>query len=110
MHDDEYEYALYYDNYDNWPWQILRDRQLMKESMNPQTAASTNPADFKGKFLIGSINKTTGAVSFSINPARQPSHEAAKKEAARLAKLDQNKHFMVVEVKDIATFSEISWA
>lgn len=75
-----------------------------------RNASSTNPTDYKGHFLVGSIDQTTGAVSFAINPARQPSHEAAKKEAARLAKLHQNKHFMVVEVKDVATFSEVSWA
>lgn len=78
--------------------------------MNPQVAASTNPQDWKDKYIIGSIHKETGAVSFSSKPARQPGFEAAKKEAARLAKLDPTKHFMAVHIEAIASYQEVSWA
>lgn len=87
----------------------IESLRKLKEStcMNLQNSASTNPADYKGKFLIGSIHKQTGAVSFSVNPARQPGRNSAKTEAARLAAQDNTKHFMVVEVTDIATMQNV---
>jgi hypothetical protein len=70
-------------------------------------AATTNGADFKDKFLIGSIDKNTGAVSFSTYPARQPNIEAARKEAARLATIHKDKMFMAVHVEAIATVQDV---
>lgn len=75
-------------------------------SMIPNTP-STNAADFKGKFLVGSINKTTGQVSFSAHPARQPNREVAKAEAARLAAVEKGKMFAVVQVLDIASVQDV---
>lgn len=78
--------------------------------MNPTSInnyPTTNAVEYKGKFLIGSIHKETGAVSFTVFPARQPSLESAKKEAARLAASDKSKMFMAVEVKAIATVQEV---
>jgi hypothetical protein len=78
-----------------------------KQVTNIQNAPTTNAADFKGKFLIGSIHKETGAVSFTTFPARQPTLSAAKKEAARLAQTDKTKMFMAVEVQAIATVQDV---
>lgn len=75
-----------------------------------QNSYSNNPTDYKGKFLIGSIHKITGAFSMTANPARQPTREAAKTEAARLAKIDSSKMFVVLNVTDIASFQDVSWA
>lgn len=92
----------------------IRDLRKLKETQkmwpnDKQVNNAENPSavDFKGKFLIGSIHKETGAVSFSAFPARQPTLEAAKKEAARLAQSDKSKHFMAVEVKAIASVQEV---
>lgn len=84
----------------------LKEKQQMwpKEINN---AATTNGADFKDKFLIGSIDKNTGAVSFSTYPARQPNIEAARKEAARLATIHKDKMFMAVHVEAIATVQDV---
>lgn len=75
-----------------------------------QNNYTNNPADYKGKWLVGSIQKTTGAFSMTSNPARQPTREAAKNEAARLAKIDSSKMFVVLNVTDIASFQDVSWA
>jgi hypothetical protein len=75
-----------------------------------QNNYTSNPADYKGKWLVGSIQKTTGAFSMTSNPARQPTREAAKNEAARLAKIDSSKMFVVLNVTDIASFQDVSWA
>ena len=86
----------------------LKGKQSMwNEPKQINNAANPTGVEFKGKFLIGSIDKKTGAVSFSAFPARQPSLEAAKKEAGRLAMLHKDKHFMAVGVEAIATVQEV---
>lgn len=86
-------------------------RTLKEPDMNPiQNSFSTDAADYKGKYLIGSISKNNGVFSMTQNPARQPTRDAAKHEAARLAKLDPSKMFVVLCVTDIASLQDIVWA
>lgn len=84
----------------------LKPKVKKQMTMIPNTP-STNAQDFKGKFLVGSINKQTGAVSFSAHPARQPNREVAKSEAARLAQIEKGKMFVVVQVLDIASIQDV---
>jgi len=110
------------DHFDGWevsdnnvkvrlPVTFLRElkgkQKMWNEPKQLNNVANPTGLDFKNKFLIGSIDKETGAVSFSALPARQPTREAAKKEAARLAGLHKNKHFMVVNVTDIASVQDV---
>jgi hypothetical protein len=50
------------------------------------------------QFIIGSLNKTTGAFSISESPVVHPNAVEADKEAKRLASLDSNKIFVVLKV------------
>ena len=101
-------------------WQVTDDGKKVKLSIDYlrtlketekmsliQNNPTTNAADYKGKFLVGSINKSSGAVSFSTIPARQPNREVAKAEAARLAQSDKSKMFVVVQVLDIASVQDV---
>lgn len=63
----------------------------------------------KGDLIIGSIHKTTGALSFSANPKVQPNFLTASQEAERLAKLNTEKKFVVVEVKGIVSVNNVAW-
>jgi hypothetical protein len=85
----------------------MRDEVEMSAINNNYT---TNPQDYKGKFLVGSIQKATGFFSMTSNPARHATREFARAEAARLAKIDSSKMFVVLNVQDIASFQDIVWA
>lgn len=55
----------------------------------------------KGKFIVGSVNKFSGAVSVASTPAQHGSMNEAVTEAARLSTKDTEKEFVVLEVKGI---------
>lgn len=99
------------DNYEKVKVSIKSLRSLVtkEEETMPsiQNSTTKNPADFKGKFIVGSISKKTGGMSFSLNPARHPTRESARTEAARLAQVDNSKMFVVCEVLDIASVQDV---
>lgn len=70
---------------------------------------TANPADWKTKFIIGSLDKSNGVFSVQPNPARQPSKAAAQKEAERLAQTFKDKKFVVLEVIGIASVQDVVW-
>lgn len=53
----------------------------------------------KGKFIVGSIHKTTGLFSVSQTPARHNEYLSAHAEAQRLAAKHPEKNFVVLEIK-----------
>lgn len=61
----------------------------------------------RGHFIIGSIHKRAGAVSFASQPKVHESEGAAIEEARRLAVEIPEKKFMVVEVKAIARTTDV---
>jgi len=82
----------------------------------------TNPSKFKhekekskmnansiktGSFIIGSIGPN--GLSFANHPMVHGDSLSAKMEAERLAKTNQGKKFIVVEVKGIAEVSNVVW-
>jgi hypothetical protein len=83
--------------------------KMLKDHVMPtlNNSYTTNPADYKNKFIIGSLHKTTGGFSMTASPCRQPTREAAKAEAARLAALDKTKMFVVLNVTDIASVQDV---
>jgi hypothetical protein len=94
MHEEKYETFMY---------AIDIFQQGRNKMAKIDNAPTTNALEFKGKFLVGSIHKKTGAVSFSVSPARHETQDSACHEAARLAGQCAEKHYMVVNVTDIAT-------
>lgn len=63
----------------------------------------------KGNFIVGSLSKVNGALSFSAFPSRHTTWTAANNEAARLAQSVKDKKFIVVEVKGIVSVSDVVW-
>ena len=65
----------------------------------------------KGNFIIGSIHKVTGEVSFAKKPYIHTNYLSASTEIERLLKLDSNKKFIILEVKGIASIPspDINW-
>lgn len=61
----------------------------------------------RGHFIIGTVHKTTGAVSFAAQPKVHYDEDSAVAEARRLAVTCPEKKFMVVEVKAIARTTDV---
>lgn len=61
----------------------------------------------RGDFIIGTVHKTTGAVSFANQPKIHNYEHDAVAEARRLAVTCPEKKFMVVEVKAIARTTDV---
>ena len=80
------------------------------ENMNTTKFANTSNKLKSGDYIIGSQLKSDGSVSFSTNPAIQSSLAVARTEATRLAKIDNSKRFMVLEVKGVAEVQDIVWS
>lgn len=76
------------------------ERRVEEINMNGKNIKS-------GHFLIGTVNKTSGNVSFASQPNIHESESMALEEAKRLAVLHTEKKFMVVEVKGIARTVEV---
>lgn len=67
-----------------------------------------NGKDIKrGQYIIGTVNKQTGNVSFANQPKVHLRYDLALEEAKRLAGSITDKKFMVVEVKAIASAVEV---
>lgn len=64
----------------------------------------------RGKFIVGSIEKSTGNVSFSKKPKEHDFQVDAAKEAERLAIIDTNKSYVVAEIKGVVSVSGVSWS
>jgi hypothetical protein len=77
----------------------LKDKEEMTKVGIPVT----------GDFLVGSLSKLNGAMSFSAFPGKHADLLKARTEAARLAGIDKTKKFVVVEVKAIASANDINW-
>lgn len=60
-----------------------------------------------GKWIVGSIDKSTGRVSFSTNPKPHELRVHALDEAKRLARQHPNKKFMAVKIDGIASAKDI---
>lgn len=65
----------------------------------------------KGNFIIGSIHKVTGEISFAKKPYVHTNYLSCQAEIERLLKLDPNKKFIALEVKGIASIPSpgINW-
>jgi hypothetical protein len=63
--------------------------------------------NFKGQFIIASIDKVTGAMSLSANPVAHPIHGEALTEATRLAKITPSKKFVVLTIGTIASIQDV---
>lgn len=63
----------------------------------------------KGDFLVGSLTKSNGAMSFSAYPGCHETLPKANQEATRLAQTVKDKKFIVVEVKGIASCQDVVW-
>lgn len=61
----------------------------------------------RGEYIVGSVDKKTGTLSFSTNPSKHFSFQKALEEAKRLAGIETGKKFVVVEVKAIASAVDI---
>jgi len=66
-------------------------------------------AAHKGRYMVGSIHKTTSAISFSANPITHSTIGAAKTEALRLANLDPTKKFIIVVIDSIVSKQDVVW-
>lgn len=63
----------------------------------------------KGNFIIGSIHKVTGEISFAKKPYIHTNFMSASNEAEKLAKQFQEKKFIVVECKGICSVQQTIW-
>jgi hypothetical protein len=79
----------------------------MREEMYSKTSISGVVKT--GDYIVGSINKQTGAFSTSSAPARHLSLASAKQEAARLAGIDKSKRYVVMKMEAIASVEEVVW-
>lgn len=61
----------------------------------------------RGQYIIGSVDKKTGAVSVSSNPAIHKTYSVAEGEAKRLAAIEPSKKFVIFEAKALATAVEV---
>lgn len=62
-----------------------------------------------GQFMVGSQHKKTGRISFSETPKIHPTLTSAREEAERLASISNDKNFVVVEVKGVASVANVIW-
>lgn len=84
---------------------------LVKENEQVRTNSSGSVCGViaKGDLFIGSIHKVTGHFSAVALPAKHRTKEAAKGEAARLAKMFTDKKFVVLRAEEVVSASEIIW-
>jgi hypothetical protein len=62
-----------------------------------------------GDWIVGSITKIGGMFSMSSAPARHPTKDSAKAEAARLAAIDKQKKFVVMKIEAMASTQDVNW-
>lgn len=79
---------------------IVENFKLKEEVMNGNEIK-------RGNFIIGSINKQTGELSFAKQPKIHTYQGAAIAEAKRLATECPQKKFVVVEVKAVARTTDV---
>lgn len=63
--------------------------------------------EFKGQYIVGSIDKSTGTMSISANPVSHVNHGDALAEAARLAKLDSGKKYVILTIGMTASIQDV---
>jgi hypothetical protein len=81
----------------------------IREEMNYGAKNSVAGALQRGDWIVGSLNKATGAFSTSNLPARHLTQTSAKQEAARLAAIDKSKKYVVLNVEAIASVEDVVW-
>jgi hypothetical protein len=81
----------------------------IREEMNYTARNSIPGVIATGDYIVGSINKQTGAFSTSNLPAKHLTQTSAKQEAARLAGIDKSKKYVVLNVAAIASVEEVVW-
>jgi hypothetical protein len=99
----------YDEEYDNYGIYRISLKNIMEENMFSQSRRHQQKVAFAtGTYIIGSVNNL-GQVSFNPSPAVHVNMQTARVEAERLAQLDKNKHFVVVEVKGMVKASGVEW-
>jgi hypothetical protein len=76
------------------------------KGMFKPTMINTGPIR-RGFWIVGSVNKTTGAFSASANPSLHNTEDLAKAEASRLARIDKDKKFAWLKVGGIASAQDV---
>lgn len=63
----------------------------------------------KGDYVIGSLSKMNGGLSFSEFPAKHMTLDQAKTEATRLATTHKDRKFIIMKVEAIASTTDVVW-
>ena len=63
--------------------------------------------DFKGMYIIASIDKNTGCMEIAPNPCVQPTQAEAIEEIRRLARLYPNKKYITLMIGASATVADV---
>lgn len=87
--------------------ELQKIKLSLKEKNKMTNIAIGVPAS--GDYIIGSLSKMDGRLSFKEFPAKHKTLPAAKSEAARLAQSFKDKKFIIVKVESIASVSDVVW-
>jgi hypothetical protein len=63
----------------------------------------------KGNFIVGSVNKMSGAFSTSANPYQHETYRAAAIEAEKLSRQNPEKKFVVLKIKGTVSTATTVW-
>lgn len=87
---------------------FLYPEERVEEVTVKQEGVSMNANEIKrGDFIVGSIG--VNGLSFANHPKIHKDSLSAKLEAERLAKTNQGKKFVVVEVKGVVEVANVVW-
>ena len=90
------------------PRSLPNHTQFSTQEEHNMTTVTQYTPPATGQYIIGSFNKKTGAMSFAPNPVVQ-THASAQVEAERLARAYPDKKFVVVEIKGVCSFHDVTW-
>lgn len=104
----EHGYTLYNNGHKEWfSLEKLRgSAELHKIKGMVMPAINTGPVR-RGFWIVGSMNKKTGAFSASANPSLHNTEDQAKTEAGRLAQIDKDKKFVWLKVGGLASAVDV---